>query len=85
MGCVCEVHSGGLSDRLDVGEEREGIYRNDASCLVTIASERVSLRQEGALEREQLRRGQMHSVSCVLALESLRGSQKETLGRQKHM
>lgn len=29
---------GGLRDRLDVAEEREGIYRNDASCPVTIAS-----------------------------------------------
>lgn len=38
VGCVCEVHSGGLGDRLDVAEEREGIYRNDASGLVTTAS-----------------------------------------------
>lgn len=38
MECVCEVHSGGLGDRLDVAQEREGIYRNDASCLVTTAS-----------------------------------------------
>ena len=32
-----DVHSGELSDDLDVGEEREGTVWSEAGCLVTAA------------------------------------------------
>lgn len=66
MGCVYEVHFGGLSDQLDVGEDTEGIARNEASCLVPTAKLAVGLHQEGAVER-----GQIGSVMDVWALQCL--------------